>query len=365
MKLAVSAFQQRVHARSIRDRQPTSCLFEITPVCNLRCRFCYVALDPYAGPYLSTAQSVRVLDALAEAGILWLTFTGGEIFSRRDFATLYRHARAKGFLVTLFTNATLVTEDVASLLAEHPPHAVEVSIYGADAAHYEGTTGIPGSFARFERGVDRLRGAGVNLILKHPTSTLTEDHVPAIQAWCESRRLPYKLSFEIENRHDGGQQPSVYRIEPRRARSLERQVRGPTAGPLPECGDAVPGREDGRESLYRCSAGRTNVFIDALGNASHCVLDREPAFSLLEMSFADAWRRIGEWVEQPLPEDAPCAGCGLRSGCSNCPARARLATGNPFGRDSYRCDLTHAAHGLPYADHAEAPHARPLGACAR
>ena len=365
MKLAVSAFQQQLQARSLRERRPTSCLFEITPVCNLRCRFCYVALEPYAGPYLSTAQSIGVLDELADAGILFLTFTGGEIFSRRDFAAMYRHARSKGFLVTLFTNATLVSEETAALLAAEPPHAVEVSIYGADAAHYEGTTGIPGSFARFERGVERLRDAGVNLILKHPTSTLSQDHLPAIRAWCETRGLPYKLSFEIENRHDGGQQPSLYRIEPRRARAMEREVRGLGSGPLPECDAGVPARDDGRESLYRCGAGRTGVFVDALGNASHCVLDREPAFSLLEMSFEEAWRRIGEWVEQPLPEEAPCAGCGLRAGCSNCPARARLATGDPFGRDSYRCDLTHAAFGLPYATAVAPAHTRPLGGCAR
>ena len=67
--------------------------------------------------------------------MLWLTLTGGEIFSRRDFAAIYEHALAKGFLVTLYTNATMVAESIAQLLAERPPFSVEVSIYGADAAH--------------------------------------------------------------------------------------------------------------------------------------------------------------------------------------------------------------------------------------
>jgi hypothetical protein len=105
-----------------------------------------------------------------------------------------------------------------------------------------------------------------------------------------------------------------------------------------------------------------SVFIDALGNASHCVMDRTPSFSLLESSFEDVWGHIGAWVDQPLPADAPCSGCSLRGGCDNCPARSRLATGSPYLKDTYFCDVTHAMHGLPPESHA-AP--RPLGACAR
>ena len=51
--------------------------------------FCYVALDPYQGPYLDTLQSRQVLDIVERTGVLWLTLTGGEIFSRRDFAAIY------------------------------------------------------------------------------------------------------------------------------------------------------------------------------------------------------------------------------------------------------------------------------------
>ena len=152
--------------------------------------------------------------------MLWLTLTGGEIFSRRDFAAIYEHALAKGFLVTLYTNATMVAESIAQLLAERPPFSVEVSIYGADAAHYESTTQVPGSFSRFERGVERLRGAGVPLLMKCPISTLSSDHVDALVEWCTARSLPFKADPVIDARHDGGQQPTLYRIEPRRVLAL-------------------------------------------------------------------------------------------------------------------------------------------------
>src|SRR5688572_18638396 len=199
--LAMTDFIGRGKKTAVNERRAIHCLFEITPTCNLRCGFCYVALDPYKGPYLSTAQMCRVIDKLEQAGVLWLTLTGGEIFSRRDFPEIYRYARRSGLIVSLYTNATMMTESLAELLREEPPHTVEVSIYGADAEHYEAVTGIKGSFARFERGIDLLQSAGVSLIIKHPVSTITEDHVPAIGAWCERRGLPYRLGFTIENRH--------------------------------------------------------------------------------------------------------------------------------------------------------------------
>ena len=356
-------FEETLGARARRERQPLSCLFEITPRCNLRCHFCYVALDPYQGPYLDTEQSRQVLDIVERAGVLWLTLTGGEIFSRRDFAAIYEHALAKGFLVTLYTNATMVTESIARLLADRPPFSVEVSIYGADAAHYESTTQIPGSFARFERGIERLRAAGVPLLMKCPISTLSSDHVDELVEWCTARSLPFKADPHNDARHDGGQQPTLYRIEPRRVLALRDQLyelrhgAPRPAGPLPEC--SVRGEAGETEELYTCGAGRVALFVDALGNASHCVIDREPSFPILETPWDQLWSEMGAWVTQPLPADASCSGCSLRGGCSNCPARARLATGSPFLKDQYQCDITHAIHGLPPSR----PAPRPLAPC--
>src|SRR5580765_3304718 len=139
MEQTLSTLRKRLFANARQERRPASCTFELTPTCNLRCHFCYVALDPYKGPYLSTEQVCRVLDVIERAGVLFLTLTGGEIFTRRDFPEIYRYAKAKGFLVTLYSNATMVTERIADVLRADPPFSIEVSIYGADAEHYEGT----------------------------------------------------------------------------------------------------------------------------------------------------------------------------------------------------------------------------------
>ncbi len=365
-------FAAITNGRARRERTPVTALFELTPACNLRCKFCYVAIEPYKGPYLGTAQVIQVLDTLQRAGVLWLSLTGGEIFSRRDFPEIYRAAVARGFLITLFSNATMATAEHAALLSELPPFGVEVSIYGADAEHYEGTTGIPGSFARFERGIRLLRDAGVELLLKTPLSTLTADHFEALDAYAANLGVQFKYDMSIDPRLSGNDQPTIYRIEPRQipvlADAIHRHRTGKprVKGPLPECEVTDPDGADFSKELYYCGAGRVGLFIDALGQASHCVIDREPNYPILEMPWEDLWARMGAWVTQPLPPEAPCSGCGLRSGCQNCPARSRLATGSSYLKDTYHCDVTHVLNDLEPAMHPDyRSMGRELAGCVR
>lgn len=367
--LSATTFRRRIMADAVRTERAAFALFEITPTCNLRCSFCFVALEPYKGPYLSTEEMCRALDVLADAGVLFLTLTGGEIFSRRDFPEIYRHAVRRGFLVTLFTNATMATERIRTVLAEHPPYAIEASIYGADAEHYERVTGIPGSFAKFEQGIAMLQSLGVPMLIKHPVTRLTVDHLDAIRAWTSVRGLRLKMTTDIENQHDGGTTPSLYRIAPRRVNAVKDEMHRLATGrerdlPMAEC--AVADADQDSDRLYRCGAGRAAVFVDANGRISHCVWDREPNYPLLEMPWEEIQASMLAWVNQPLPADAPCSGCGMRGGCGNCPARARLATGSPYLKDPHQCETTQTA----YAARAGTAPAlsqplRPLASCAR
>ena len=66
-----------------------------------------------------------------------------------------------GLLVSVFTNATLVTAEHAALFKKYPPRDIEVTVYGASQETYERVTRRAGSFSAFQRGLDRLLEAGV------------------------------------------------------------------------------------------------------------------------------------------------------------------------------------------------------------
>ena len=149
--LSYAAFSDSFQTRWSDLRVPLNGTIEVTRRCPLTCLHCYNNLPmndrEAGGQELDYAGHCRLLDELADAGCLWLLYTGGEIFARRDFLDIYTYAKKKGFLITLFTNGTLVTERIADHLAEWRPFAIEITLYGLTKETYERLTGIPGSAA--------------------------------------------------------------------------------------------------------------------------------------------------------------------------------------------------------------------------
>ncbi len=92
--------------------------WELTYRCNLKCVMCYTDCfnTPEAIPKeLSTEEIFRIMEEIQEAGGLSLTLTGGEPLARRDFPEIYRHAAHLGFLVSIYSNGTLITREIVDL----------------------------------------------------------------------------------------------------------------------------------------------------------------------------------------------------------------------------------------------------------
>ena len=121
-----------VHKRWATKRIPISGSIEVTQRCNNRCIHCYNNLpvgDQKAGrKELNLDEHRRILDQVAAAGCLWLLLTGGEVFVRNDFLDIYTYAKHKGFLITLFTNGTLITSDIADYIAEIPSFWIQYTM---------------------------------------------------------------------------------------------------------------------------------------------------------------------------------------------------------------------------------------------
>src|SRR2546427_12764427 len=102
---------------------------------------------------LSFPEIVRIMNEIHEAGCLELTLTGGEPLARRDFLDIYTYAKQKGFLVTVFTNGTLLTEKIAAYRLQYPPAMIEISFHGLTEDSFERITQGPGSYKRCLEGI--------------------------------------------------------------------------------------------------------------------------------------------------------------------------------------------------------------------
>ncbi|GAG17377.1 unnamed protein product, partial [marine sediment metagenome] len=91
---------------------------ELTSRCNAKCDFCYI-VDKNVRD-LPTEKIHEILDKLAEAGIISLTFTGGEPFIREDLLDILSYAVEKKFWkMSIFTNGTLIEDRHIQFLREN------------------------------------------------------------------------------------------------------------------------------------------------------------------------------------------------------------------------------------------------------
>ena len=89
---------------------PLAVHIDVTYRCNERCVHCYLDHDDHGE--MTTAEINDVLDQLAEAGVFFLTFSGGEVLMRSDFFEIV-NMPAPMFDVKIKTNAVMIREKEA------------------------------------------------------------------------------------------------------------------------------------------------------------------------------------------------------------------------------------------------------------
>jgi len=105
-----------IEMMAIESLSPFAVTFEVTYDCNERCIHCYMESGR---PSLLTDEVTRILDDLAEAGTVFVSFTGGEFFTRKDALTILDEAHKRHFVIDILTNATLVTPEIAEIGKAH------------------------------------------------------------------------------------------------------------------------------------------------------------------------------------------------------------------------------------------------------
>jgi MoaA/NifB/PqqE/SkfB family radical SAM enzyme len=197
---------------------------ELTYGCNLHCVHCYTDCynhRDFIKKERTTQEILHTLDELHELGVLWVCFTGGEIFMRKDFRSIYDHAKGKGFLITLLTNGTMFTEAIVDHLKESPPFSIEISCHGASEETFDRITQVPGSYKRFLKGIELLRSRGLPLKLKTSAMTLNKHELDKIKDFVEGLGLRFQLSRTIYPRLNGDLEPCEYRLSPDEIVELE------------------------------------------------------------------------------------------------------------------------------------------------
>lgn len=251
-----------------RNDGPSHAQIAVTNTCPQHCAFCYNR--DRTGTPLATAEILRVVDQLADAGVFWLGLTGGEPLVCEDLTRVVRHA-AQRCAVKLFTTGCTLLPRQAADLKRAGLFSVSVSLDHWDEAIHDRGRDYPGAFKAALAAIATFKSegldTGVSAVLSKEMvangevepflaflETLEVDEIwlsetkPAVRGWWDDALL----ITEAERR-------DLIALQDRYNR---RRGRHATLNYLAHFESA---------ERFGCTAGRKMVYVDAFGEVSPCV----------------------------------------------------------------------------------------------
>jgi MoaA/NifB/PqqE/SkfB family radical SAM enzyme len=258
---------------SLKERVPLFAGMDLTYVCNLRCKHCYV-LHKVSEPkpeQIDEKTAYRVIDSLVELGCLDLTLTGGEITLHPRYRDVLSYAKDQHLYTILKTNGITMTERRANEYAEDPANETHLSLYGSTAEVHDEMTVLPGSFNKTLAGMRELSKAGVRCKINILVWERDADQIVDACKLVEDMGHAPNLEDVMHGRLNGDQSPRSLRI------STE------TRAKLTEQGILQPFSPDS------CSAGMSKLKIYGNGGISACELIPHSFGNLFQQSLAEIW----------------------------------------------------------------------------
>jgi radical SAM protein with 4Fe4S-binding SPASM domain len=323
--------------RTVRLHIPLSVHIDLTMRCNERCVHCYRVIE--RRPELTTGELTALLEDVARAGTLYLTFSGGEVFLRKDLFELIEYARRLHFDVRLKSNALLVTPEKAARLRALGVRQVDISIYSADAAVHDRVTKVPGSLERSLAGAALLKEAGIAVKLSCPLMKQNVGQYREIRALAE--RLGVLCGFDpmITAKNDGDTSPLRLRIT---RKDLLQVLQDPTMNPDLGRGEACEA-SSGRPDLdaVPCGASHNACYISAYGDVMPCVALPIACGNVRDEPFEEIWHRSPEMLRVRsirIRDLHTCSSCAAFQFCNRCPGQALVENGDLYGPSPANCE---------------------------
>ena len=353
-----SRLRDKILLRAIERRRPLSCIMELTYRCNFRCRMCYIRMtDAQAAPYgrMRTAEEwLGMARQVRDAGVLYLTLTGGECTQYPGFPALYEELSRMGFRVSLMSNAGAYDEAVRDVLRRYPPVSVGITLYGGSSETYAAVTGDPRGLDKVRENIGFLRAAGIPVGLNFTMIRQNVLDYPKVAGLCRELGLPFTLITDItEHRYRAEfsevaacrlstaqrvcvacHPPEEAALAMENAPALDRELAEFRPPEAPEA--ALPPEADA------CIGSVTGCAIYWNGEMGPCISLREfHPVKPFEIGFEAAWAQLKAEQDTVFRRPPVCQACGMRSDCMhNCAGRRFEGTGSPHEPDLLTCQYT-------------------------
>lgn len=352
-----SQMTSKLFSKASSIRLPLSGTFELSPMCNFKCKMCYVRktyeeVSHHDRKMLTCEKWIQIAEEAKQMGMLYLLLTGGEPFLWPDFWRLYEYLSQMGFVLSINTNGSMIDEEAVEKLKKRAPSRINITLYGASDETYERLCGIKGVFEKVDRAITLLRSAGIPVKLNCSLTPYNADDIGAMIRYAEKRELILVVNTYMfpPIRRDEKAIGLNDRFTPKEATKYNllryklqygediyhqflasvRQGAIPPPGLDEACVDPIDGR-------VRCRAGKAAFWITWDGYMTPCGMMTKPAVDIWEKSFEDNWHHIVTATDG-LKLSSVCEKCKNQELCHSCAAMALAETGDVSGIPSYLCE---------------------------
>ncbi len=353
---------------------PFQVVWNVTKSCNLRCKHCYESAGTKAPDELSTEQALKTVDKLADAGVVFLAFSGGEPTIRPDILALIRRATEQGIYVAVATNGISFSDpERVRKFKRAGMRFVQISIDGANAETHDEFRGVPGAF---DKTVSGIMNCVAESLFVEVSTTVTRHNIGEIHeviSLCEDWGVRWLMFYNlvpvgrgielidtdltpdereyilnvlwerISNEKDS--KLEVLTTAPQLGRvaydaNLKSKCKDEIVAPTHFSNARLPSQMVGlTEFIGGCGAGRFYVSLEPNGDLYPCVffphIERMKVGNILTDNFEVLWTHsslLYRLRNKNLLHDE-CGSCERRYVCGGCRARALSYFGDELAPD--------------------------------
>ena len=314
-----------LESKARKNGVPFSGIFELTPLCNLSCRMCYVhlMLDQLNGHHVLSVDTWKDLMYQAwKEGMVHATLTGGECLAYPGFDELFLYLHSLGCQVRVLTNGVLLDEKRIQFFLEHKPSEIQITLYGWNNDVYERVTGQR-MFKTVSENIRMAVEAGLPVrVSVTPSVYLGEDVLQTLRvAKSLCSNLDYSPGLIAPRKETGRSEDQInpdldlyirtYRLfnelNGHEIRTISPELLPAPGGPSHTC----------TECGLNCAAGRSMFVINWKGILQGCIrLDMTQGYPLKD-GFKAAWTYVNQWAVN-FPKVPECEGCAYEAVCGRC-----------------------------------------------
>lgn len=345
--------------KAVKNKIPLSGTFELSPICNMDCKMCYVKMTKSevekVGRLRTVEEWISIAEEAKDAGMLFLLITGGEPLLYKGFKELYLKLVKMGLIISINTNATLIDEEMADFFAKYPPSRLNITLYGGSNETYERLCGNPNGFTQVTRAIKYLKERNILVKLNASITPYNKDDIELIYKFAEENELYVQFGcymfppvrrdnsaigkgdrFSTRDAAFYSVQIDKLRMEKetfiKRAKAMKEGVVLKNDVPMDEQCEKIEGDPIG------CRAGKSSFWLSWDGKIYPCGMMNSIASNPFDIGFINSWNVILEETKK-IRLYSGCTDCKYKEICSSCAASIYTETGNFDKKPQYLCDM--------------------------